>query len=157
MKVLKAGARIVIDPKGGGEYLGGQIAITRTLGDLAVKDAIPGLIPDPDTSTHFLQPDDYFVVICSDGVWDVFSSEEAVGFLLAALMINRDAHPAILEEYDFVDSCRKAGEKSGENGKKEVIDAEVLENAAMQLVKAAIERGSTDNCSAVIICMNPNF
>ena len=105
-------------------------------------------IPDPDISTHMLGAKDFFAIICSDGVWDVFSSEEAVHFVLAALMRDRSHMPKIAEEYSFVDPCRKPGD---------VIDGEVLTKAATQLVKAAIERGSTDNCSSIIIAINTAF
>jgi integrin-linked kinase-associated serine/threonine phosphatase 2C len=41
-----------------------------------------GVIAEPEISFKELADDDKFIVIGSDGVWDVMSSAEAVGFIL---------------------------------------------------------------------------
>lgn len=59
---------------------GPGIAMTRTLGDFQAKKI--GLISEPEIQHIELKPGDRFIVIASDGVWDVMSSAEVVGFIL---------------------------------------------------------------------------
>jgi len=58
---------------------GPGIAMTRTLGDLQAKKI--GLISEPEIESLDLTPHDQFIVIGSDGLWDVMSSAEVVGFV----------------------------------------------------------------------------
>ncbi|CAD8071410.1 unnamed protein product [Paramecium primaurelia] len=66
--------RIWADDEGPG------IAMTRTLGDLQAKKI--GLISEPEVQHIELTKQDKFMVIGSDGVWDVMSSAEVCGFVL---------------------------------------------------------------------------
>lgn len=54
--------------------------MTRTLGDYKGKEI--GLISDPEIQHIELKPGDKFIILASDGVWDVMSSAEVVGFIL---------------------------------------------------------------------------
>jgi len=54
--------------------------MSRSLGDFAAKKV--GLISDPEVQTLELTQQDQFIIIASDGVWDVCNSSEAVGFVL---------------------------------------------------------------------------
>lgn len=58
---------------------GPGIAMTRTLGDLQAKKI--GLISEPEIQHIELQRGDKFIVIGSDGIWDVMSSAEVCGFV----------------------------------------------------------------------------
>ena len=53
--------------------------MTRTLGDLQAKKI--GLISEPEIQHLELVRGDKFIVIGSDGVWDVMSSAEVCGFV----------------------------------------------------------------------------
>jgi integrin-linked kinase-associated serine/threonine phosphatase 2C len=57
------------------------IAITRSLGDLIAHTI--GVAHEPEITYKFKEDTDKFVIMGSDGVWDVMSSAEAVGFVLA--------------------------------------------------------------------------
>lgn len=59
---------------------GPGIAMTRTLGDIQAKQI--GLISEPEIKHIELKPGDRFIVVASDGLWDMMSSAEAVGFIL---------------------------------------------------------------------------
>ena len=59
---------------------GPGIAMTRTLGDFQAKKI--GLISRPETDHLVLKRRDKFIVLASDGIWDVMSSAEVVGFIL---------------------------------------------------------------------------
>lgn len=54
----------------------GGLAITRALGDHAYKSF--GVTCSPYVVRHVLRPFDKFLVMASDGVWDVVTDEQAV-------------------------------------------------------------------------------
>ena len=56
------------------------LAVTRTLGDLLGHSI--GISAEPDIEYWKVMNDDYFLVIASDGIWDVMNSGEVVGFLI---------------------------------------------------------------------------
>ena len=47
----------------------------------------PFLIPDPEITQRTLMPEDYFLIIACDGVWDVFNNQDAVDIVKEALRI----------------------------------------------------------------------
>ena len=55
-------------------------AITRSLGDFKAKKI--GYISEPEVDHIKIKKNDKFLVVASDGVWDVMSSAEVVGFIL---------------------------------------------------------------------------
>jgi len=57
------------------------IAMTRAIGDTRGKKA--GLISEPEVKEIDLQVGDRFIIVASDGLWDVMTSEEAVNFVVA--------------------------------------------------------------------------
>ena len=71
---------------------------------------------------------DQFVIVASDGLWDVFQDREAVEFAAAAM-------------------AEAASDTEGKEGK----GGAELQRAATALVKAALERGSEDNVTAVVV------
>ncbi|KAL6998996.1 hypothetical protein U1Q18_000163 [Sarracenia purpurea var. burkii] len=58
------------------------LAMARAFGDFCLKDF--GLISVPDVSYHHLTERDEFIVLASDGVWDVLSNKEAVDIVASA-------------------------------------------------------------------------
>jgi serine/threonine protein phosphatase PrpC len=55
------------------------LAMSRSLGDSVA--ATVGVIPDPDIQEHRLTPDDKFLIIASDGIWELISNEKAVSIV----------------------------------------------------------------------------
>jgi len=53
----------------------GILAVSRSIGDHNLKSVV---IADPDFRTFELDPADEFLVLASDGLWDVFSAEECL-------------------------------------------------------------------------------
>lgn len=65
----------------------GNLAVSRALGDFQYKDS-PALPPEqqkitaaPDISQFPRNPEDQFVVLACDGVWDVMSNQQVVKFV----------------------------------------------------------------------------
>lgn len=48
--------------------VGGQLAVTRSIGDHALRDQ--GVIPSPYTRRLIIRPSDRYIIIATDGVWD---------------------------------------------------------------------------------------
>ncbi|XP_019419630.1 PREDICTED: probable protein phosphatase 2C 33 isoform X2 [Lupinus angustifolius] len=62
------------------------LAMARAFGDFCLKDF--GLIAVPDVSHHRLTEKDEFVVLATDGIWDVLSNEEVVDIVASASQSN---------------------------------------------------------------------
>ncbi|CAI9295362.1 unnamed protein product [Lactuca saligna] len=58
------------------------LAMARAFGDFCLKDF--GLISTPDIYYHHITEKDKFVLLASDGVWDVLSNKEAIDVVAAA-------------------------------------------------------------------------
>ncbi|XP_062108050.1 probable protein phosphatase 2C 33 isoform X2 [Humulus lupulus] len=58
------------------------LAMARAFGDFCLKDF--GLISVPDISYHRLSEKDEFVILATDGIWDVFSNEEVVSIVASS-------------------------------------------------------------------------
>ena len=52
------------------------LAITRALGDVMTQSL--GVIPTPDIYQHDISANDEFLLICSDGVWEFITADQAV-------------------------------------------------------------------------------
>lgn len=47
--------------------------MARSIGDYAVKDV--GVIPEPEVKEFTIVPEDKFMILASDGVWEFISSQ----------------------------------------------------------------------------------
>lgn len=56
--------------------VGGVLAVSRAFGDRPLKRFV---IPTPDTKEELLGHDDEFIVLASDGLWDVMSNQVRPG------------------------------------------------------------------------------
>ena len=86
----------------------GELAVSRSIGDAVLKGFIPGekvdewfawpddhnnifyadlIIPDPEFKTIDLTPHDEFLVIASDGLWDVMSEQDVVDIVRKSLYV----------------------------------------------------------------------
>lgn len=78
----------------------GALAMTRSFGDILIKDQLsdnfdsalenglfagPLVIAEPEIKVEKMQERDSFLIIACDGLWDVFSSEEACVFVREAI------------------------------------------------------------------------
>lgn len=83
--------------------VGGQLMLTRALGDFSLKKC--GVTCLPFTKCHLLKPCD-FVIIASDGLWDVLSDVEAGRMCLAARQ--KDGNESIVAKM-LVDTAMTRG------------------------------------------------
>jgi len=123
-RILKSGGKVeklIHDNQPVGPYRvwlddeGPGIAMTRTLGDLQAKKI--GLISEPEIESLELHPQtDKFIVIGSDGIWDVMTSAEVVGFVNNLININEAARETAADQ--LVAEARSRWEEMNKNKKK---------------------------------------
>lgn len=66
------------------------LAMTRSLGDSAFTAV--GVTPEPEISHHQIRSRDEFFIMATDGVWSVFSSQEAVDIVDGVAKRHPDQH-----------------------------------------------------------------
>ncbi|KAI4344225.1 hypothetical protein L6164_011475 [Bauhinia variegata] len=77
-------------------YLNGQLGVTRALGDWHLEglkemsERGGPLIAEPELKLITLTKEDEFLIIGSDGIWDVFTSQNAVDFARRRLQEHND-------------------------------------------------------------------
>jgi len=101
----------------------GQLSITRALGD---SNLSPFVIPTPDIYEQVASKYDEFMVLASDGVWDVLSPEDIVRMIVQHQKRNSIKEPDALEAKML---------------------AEMIKNVAY-------DKGSKDNMAVVVILFN---
>lgn len=111
--------------QGGSHRVMGLLAMSRAIGDHFLR---PYVIADPEVAWIPRTPEDELLILASDGFWDVFTNEDATGLALRCLQRanNRGASPSA--------ACRVA---------------------ASVLSKAALERGSRDNITVLLVDLRP--
>jgi serine/threonine protein phosphatase PrpC len=115
-RITKLGGKIRWD---GYDYRIADLSVSRAFGDISGEPYITCL---PDLTLTKLHEKDKFYILGCDGLWDVFSSQDAVNIVLNAC-------------YDI-----KTGKRINNNI-----------NIANKLAEAAIKKGSTDNVSATVV------
>merc|ERR1712039_385093 len=100
------------------------LATSRSLGSIAAK---PFLSAEPELRQYALDPGrDVFIVMASDGLWDVLDDQFVVDFVWDQLSSAHDSRQG---------------------------PSEVLESASQLLVQTALERGSTDNLTCALLLL----
>merc|ERR1712232_213283 len=82
-------------------YKGGNggLAMSRALGDEFYKTSDNPLVPcNADINEHTLCKEDEFIIIASDGLWDVMSSTEATDYIHLLKYINPHVVPTFLAQ-----------------------------------------------------------
>lgn len=115
-------------PKSGIYRINGNLALSRAIGDRAEN---PWIISTPDIKLYKIQPlVDSFIIIASDGLWDVMTSQEVVDFI----------HDCMIR-YDLK-SLSSSSKHSVDNMRDKVIK---------ELTQEALRRGSMDNITIIIM------
>jgi serine/threonine protein phosphatase PrpC len=128
-RILRAGGRIFLDDTGCHRVM--NLSLSRAIGDGFSK---PIVSPEPDIRRFRVEDDgDEFILLASDGLWDVMSSQDAVDFVKARL--------------------REAKATSEHLGKEEQGQkiSEARQTMAKVIVQEAMKLGTADNTSVVMV------
>lgn len=113
--------------------INGNLALSRAIGDRSEKPLVSAKV---DIEQWELNAEtDEFVVLATDGLWDVWSSQGVVDFCRHKLSLAKEQHHQINESKVIEDSQRKM---------------------AKLIVKEALRRGSGDNISVIILWLSSN-
>mmetsp|Transcript_42212 Transcript_42212/g.62072 ORF Transcript_42212/g.62072 Transcript_42212/m.62072 type:complete len:439 (+) Transcript_42212:68-1384(+) len=141
---------------GTGVYrVNGNLAVARAVGDRKERPFVSGAVD----VRHFPRDEegDQFVILASDGLWDVMSSEEAVGFVHAILQgqvgaLRAGGHPTRgpqpRQEITMFDWTQRYGNDRG------LIRAAMLSRKrkmARYLAEEALRRGTGDNITVIVM------
>ena len=87
-RIQRAGGKVEMH----GVWRVNGLAVSRSIGDKNIKDGAKGkigtkgqIIATPEYAHIQLKPENHFMIMASDGLWDVMSNEEAVGIVSKAL------------------------------------------------------------------------
>lgn len=131
-RIEVAGGKVI---QWNGARVFGVLAMSRSIGDKYLK---PSVIPDPDVTSIRRVKEDDCLILASDGLWDVMTNEEVCDMARKRILLwhkkNAMAGDALLP-----------AEKRGE-GK----DPAAM-SAAEYLSKMALQRGSKDNISVIVV------
>ncbi|XP_010451772.1 PREDICTED: protein phosphatase 2C 77-like [Camelina sativa] len=131
-RIEAAGGKVI---RWNGARVFGVLAMSRSIGDRYLK---PSVIPDPEVTSVRRVKEDDCLILASDGLWDVMTNEEVCDLARKRILLwhkkNAMAGDALLP-----------AEKRGE-GK----DPAAM-SAAEYLSKMALQKGSKDNISVVVV------
>ncbi|CAB9521270.1 linked kinase-associated serine/threonine phosphatase 2C [Seminavis robusta] len=133
-RILRAGGRIFLDDTGVHRVM--NLSLSRAIGDGFSK---PIVSPEPDIRRFRVEDEgDEFILLASDGLWDVMSSQDAVNFVRARL-----------------DEAQCVAERMSKEEKRKKM-ASTRENMASVVVQEAMKLGSADNTSVAMVWLkNP--
>jgi serine/threonine protein phosphatase PrpC len=129
-RILQAGGRIFLDTESGVHRVM-NLSLSRAIGDGFSK---PIVTAEPDIRRFGVEDaGDEFILLASDGLWDVMSSQDAVDFVNARLI-----------------EARASAELLGKEEKRKKI-AQARADMAKVIVQEAMRCGSADNTSVVMV------
>merc|ERR1711881_396876 len=108
-RIQNAGGNVMI------QRVNGSLAVSRALGDFEYKN-VEGkgpkeqlVSPEPEFYMKLREPEiDEFLVLACDGVWDVMTNEELVGFVSARMRVTEDLETIANE---VIDTCLHKGSR----------------------------------------------
>ena len=130
--------------KGQGVYrVNGNLSLSRAIGDVAEK---PFICANPDIKITKMKDDDHFLICATDGLWDVFTSQEAVDYV-QNILIN-------VSDNTDIDDDDGDDEKRSNKMSVDAQLAAVKRNMAKMLANEALKRDATDNITVIIQWLN---
>ncbi|XP_060203825.1 protein phosphatase 2C 51-like [Lycium barbarum] len=125
-----------------GQRVLGVLATSRSIGDVYLK---PYVIPDPEVMVSKISDADEFLVLASDGLWDVIPNDVACDVTRRCLngQMRR-----------FSQQRKSHNVDAGDEQSSEVVKESLAALAASFLAELAIARGSRDNISVIVIELN---
>eukprot|EP00479_Gromia_sphaerica_P007716 TRINITY_DN2672_c0_g1_i1.p1 TRINITY_DN2672_c0_g1~~TRINITY_DN2672_c0_g1_i1.p1 ORF type:complete len:247 (-),score=29.57 TRINITY_DN2672_c0_g1_i1:227-967(-) len=120
----------------------GILAITRALGDHMLKPPVSCV---PSQSRVELTPEDDFLIMACDGLWDVVTDQEACDFVIDKLTEFKSQQPEDETKHTTTTSLEFP---------VDVIRSK-LNDVAKELVQTALDKRSLDNITIIILWFNP--
>ncbi|XWS12103.1 hypothetical protein CRYUN_Cryun37aG0061700 [Craigia yunnanensis] len=113
-----------------GHRVFGVLAMSRSIGDRYLK---PWIIPEPEVMFITRAREDECLILASDGLWDVISNEEACEVARRRILLwhKKNGVPSLVERGKGIDPAAQA--------------------AAEYLSQLAIQKGSSDNISVIVV------
>ncbi|XVF74362.1 hypothetical protein PTKIN_Ptkin13bG0104600 [Pterospermum kingtungense] len=113
-----------------GHRVFGVLAMSRSIGDRYLK---PWIIPEPEVMFIPRAREDECLILASDGLWDVISNEEACEVARRRILLwhKKNGVPSLVDRGKGIDPAAQA--------------------AAEYLSMLAIQKGSSDNISVVVV------
>ncbi|KAK3151160.1 hypothetical protein QOZ80_3AG0242490 [Eleusine coracana subsp. coracana] len=157
-RIQAAGGRVIFWD---GARVFGMLAMSRAIGDSYLK---PFVISDPEVRVvERKDGEDEFLILASDGLWDVVSNEVACNVVRACLRSR--AAPPRPEESSSPTSNLSPRQSSGSSGEEEAgpsddagsdsegegAEDKACADAAILLTKLALARQTADNVSVVVV------
>ena len=128
-RINKLGGKISYD---GYDYRVCDMSVSRAFGDI---DASPYVTHIPDIFKYKINQDDQFIILACDGLWDALSNHEAVNFIKNCIELKK----------------KKNCKKELNEGQYDIIFKDSRKNLAKSLAEYAIQKGSMDNITVIII------
>jgi len=139
--------------------LQGELSVTRAIGDPEYKGNLKNIywrknftsdlvLSVPELCTHEITPEDEFLILACDGLWDVFDNQEAVDFV--KLNLNTNYSPkATHTDASYNNNNDLMSDVEIANVPSKPVDHTL--HITQQLVNEAIRLGSMDNVSVIIV------
>ncbi|KAI3439041.1 hypothetical protein D9Q98_001451 [Chlorella vulgaris] len=140
--------RVIVDPGGGRPASG--LAVSRSFGDPDFKEPLHLVTATPDVIRERLQPGDDFVILASDGLWDVMSDSDACNVVRRHLQ--QSGAPRQITPPQLMPGADAFGGGSfaSQMRRPPVLTTALAAAAAERLVQESLSRGTMDNVTAVV-------
>lgn len=131
-RIEAAGGRVI---QWNGYRVLGVLAVSRSIGDRYLK---PWIIPDPEVKCVQRDKNDECLILASDGLWDVMTNEEACDIARKRILLWH----------------KKNGNNNISSEQAQEVDP-AAQYAAEYLSRLALQRGTKDNISVIVIDLKP--
>lgn len=116
--------------------------MSRAIGDSSLR---PFVIPDPDVAVIPRVPEDELLILASDGLWDALSNQDACSLALKSYFNTSKLCLIFFSKKENINRCLQRAKERG------IAQERAIELTATVLTRTAIDRGSSDNITVVVI------
>nr|GMD54370.1 probable protein phosphatase 2C 50 isoform X1 [Ipomoea batatas] len=117
-----------------GHRVSGVLAVSRSIGDRYLR---PYVIPEPEMTFTPRAKEDECLILASDGLWDVMANEEVCDVARRRILLWHKKNGG--------------GTPSKERGDDDNATDPAAQDAAQYLTRIALQRGSQDNISVIVV------
>lgn len=140
--------RVIVDPGDGRPASG--LAVSRSFGDPDFKEPLHLVTATPDVIRERLVPGDDFVILASDGLWDVLSDSEACTVVRRHLQQSGAPRQITPPQLLAGAAAFGGGSFADQMRRPPALTTALAAAAAERLVQESLDRGTMDNVTAVV-------